>query len=332
MRNIFLIAVLFQICSSEAFVPKKILLEHFTNTYCSVCASRNPGLIANLNNQSETVYLRYHPSSPYPACTLNQTDKNGNDDRCKHYSLYGSTPRIAINGNPLSANLNYGSQALFTNYIGLVSSYKIKIDQLKTGSKISLRLTLKKVDSSVHMSGKLYLALCEDSIFFNAPNGENLHTSVFRKTLTATAGDALNLPENNGDSLVLFFNTSISNGFNIDRISAVAILTSASGEYLQSEKSKTQDKDESLSLTESKTSPHFKIYPNPAHSEITITPSLKEENYQIKFYDSNMREILMLSGNGEMTADISFLQAGLYFITISGSNGYNGNTILFKTD
>ncbi len=332
MRIIFLIAVLFQICSSEAIVPKKILLEHFTNTYCSVCASRNPGLIANLNNQSETVYLRYHPSSPYPACTLNQADKNGNDDRCKHYGLFGSTPRIAINGNPLPANLNYGSQSLFTNYISLVSSFKIKIDQLKTGSKIYLRVTVKKVDSSALMSGKLYLALCEDSIFFNAPNGENLHTAVFRKSLTATGGNLINLPLNSGDSNVFLYNTAIDNISDIDRLSTVAILSSESGEYLQSEKSKTQDRDESLNLPESKTSPDFKIYPNPANSQISITPSHSEENYQIIFYDSNMRETLMLSGNGEMIADISFLQAGLYFITISGSNGYNVQTILIKTD
>lgn len=332
MRNIFLTAVLFQICVCEAFVPKKILLEHFTNTYCSVCASRNPGLINNLNNQSETVYLRYHPSSPYPACTLNQFDKNSNDDRCKHYGLYGSTPRIAINGNPLSANLNYASQALFADYIGQLSSFKIKIDQLKTGSKIIIRVTIIKADSSALMSGKLYLALCEDSVFFNAPNGENLHTAVFRKSLTATGGNFLHLPLISGDSSVYLYNTAIDNFPNIDRISVVAILTSATGEYIQSEKSNKQDRDESLSLIETKTGVNFKIYPNPTSSEITITPSFSEENYKIIFYDTGMREILVLTGSGEMKTDVSFLEAGLYFITISPSNGYKSKTILYKTD
>ena len=38
--------------NAEAQVPKKVIVEHFTNTLCSVCASRNPGFYSNLNNQN----------------------------------------------------------------------------------------------------------------------------------------------------------------------------------------------------------------------------------------------------------------------------------------
>lgn len=48
-------------------VPKKVLVAHFTNTRCSVCASRNPGFFNNLDNQNngDLIHIAYHPSRPY---------------------------------------------------------------------------------------------------------------------------------------------------------------------------------------------------------------------------------------------------------------------------
>jgi hypothetical protein len=43
-------------------VPKKIVVEHFTNSRCSVCASRNPGFYANYNtsNSGDMIHLTVH--------------------------------------------------------------------------------------------------------------------------------------------------------------------------------------------------------------------------------------------------------------------------------
>tara|TARA_B110000285_G_C15096412_1_gene602244 strand:+ start:1583 stop:1825 length:243 start_codon:yes stop_codon:yes gene_type:complete len=77
-------------------VVKKVLVEHFTYTRCSVCASRNTGFITNLNAQSDVVHISYHPSSPYSNCQFNQYNLQENDDRTKYYGVFGSTPRLVI--------------------------------------------------------------------------------------------------------------------------------------------------------------------------------------------------------------------------------------------
>src|SRR6185436_4956285 len=82
-----------------AQVPKKTVVEHFTNTKCSVCAARNPGFNANLNHQANVIRLAIHPSSPYSGCLLYNQNATDNDARTNYYGVYGGTPRLVINGN-----------------------------------------------------------------------------------------------------------------------------------------------------------------------------------------------------------------------------------------
>ena len=101
------IAILFFCQLAFSQVPKKAVVEHFTNTNCSVCASRNPGFYTNLNMQTGVLNLAVHPSSPYPNCLLYQQNATANDARTNYYGIYGSTPRLVINGNVISSAANY---------------------------------------------------------------------------------------------------------------------------------------------------------------------------------------------------------------------------------
>ena len=112
-------------------VPKKVVVEHFTNTNCSICASRNPGFYTNLHNQTGILHLAVHPSSPYPNCLLYQQNGTANDARTNYYGIYGSTPRLVINGNVISGGTNYSSSSIFTPYLGLTSPASIRIIQEK---------------------------------------------------------------------------------------------------------------------------------------------------------------------------------------------------------
>src|SRR5215207_809064 len=86
--------------SAVAQVPKKIMVEHFTNTKCPVCTARNPGFYANFNSQPNVLHLAVHPSQPYSACLLYQQNAAENNLRTQYYSgVFGSTPRLVINGN-----------------------------------------------------------------------------------------------------------------------------------------------------------------------------------------------------------------------------------------
>ena len=116
MKNSFacLVALLVFNLSSKAQVPKKVIVEHFTNTVCSVCASKNPGFYTNLKNQQGVIHLAVHPSSPYTSCILSKHNVSENDARTNYYGVYGATPRLAIQGVVIASNANYSSAAIFT--------------------------------------------------------------------------------------------------------------------------------------------------------------------------------------------------------------------------
>jgi len=119
MKRFYLsLVALLSFTYSEAQISQKVIAEHFTNTKCSVCASRNPGLIQNFVSNPDVLHISIHPSSPYATCIFNQHNKTENDDRTKYYGLYGSTPRLAINGNVQASSVNFGSSTLFTSYKG----------------------------------------------------------------------------------------------------------------------------------------------------------------------------------------------------------------------
>jgi hypothetical protein len=100
-------SILFFVSSiTLAQVPKKVVVEHFTNTRCSVCASRNPGFYNNYKTQAGVIHLAIHPSSPYAACVLSQHNPVENDARTNYYGVYGGTPVLVIQGVVISTSAN----------------------------------------------------------------------------------------------------------------------------------------------------------------------------------------------------------------------------------
>jgi hypothetical protein len=209
----------------SAQVPQKVVVEHFTNTLCSVCASRNPGFNTNLNNQSGVIRLSVHPSSPYSACVLNQHNVADNDGRTNYYGIYGSTPRLVIQGTNIATSANYSASSLFTPYIGQTSPASIRINQTRFGNdSIRSVITVKTEASHALGSLQLFVALAEDTVFYNAPNGEMRHYNVLRKALSGTSGVSLNLPANIGDSVVFTFSSANNPAWDFMRINTFAIL------------------------------------------------------------------------------------------------------------
>lgn len=115
--------------SSSLFaqVPRNIIVEHFTNTKCSVCASRNPGFQTNLNAHPDVRQISIHPSSPYSTCLLSQQNTVDNDARTNYYGVYGGTPRLVINGTVISASVNYICFTMLTLQIRYGNGIKMNL-------------------------------------------------------------------------------------------------------------------------------------------------------------------------------------------------------------
>ncbi len=122
MKNILVVTVAFIVsATSFAQVSKTIVVEHFTNSVCSICASRNPGFYENLSEQENVLHLAIHPSAPYSSCIFNLNNVIENDDRTNYYGIYGSTPRLVIQGDVISSSADYSSASIFTPYLDATS-------------------------------------------------------------------------------------------------------------------------------------------------------------------------------------------------------------------
>lgn len=223
--------------SANAQVPKKVVVEHFTNTLCGICAFKNPAFFGNLAGNPDVLHLSVHPSSPYPTCILNLHQPSENDARVNYYGLYGSTPRFVINGDNISPAADLSSPSLFSPFTGQTSPVSLDIEQLNYGAdSIVVTVTVNTVAANSLGSLRLFVALAEDTIFYAAPNGENEHLNVFRKALSAPEGLSLTLPPV-GSSASYTFSAPVSPVWDLSRIFTMAILQEAgSKDLVQAEK------------------------------------------------------------------------------------------------
>jgi hypothetical protein len=235
----FIFLFLFIGLSQRVFsqIPKKVVVEHFTNTKCSICSSRNPGFYSNYNAQSGVIHLAIHPSSPYSGCVLSQHNVLENDARTNYYGVYGSTPRLVIQGVVIPAGADYSSSSIFASYLGQLSPASIKIVQSKYESdSIRCRIVIRTEASHALPVLSLFVALVEDTINYTGSNGEPVHYDVFRRSLTGAAGVNVTLPSAVGDSVVYSMASTANGSWNFSKIYTLAILQErASKAVVQSE-------------------------------------------------------------------------------------------------
>ncbi len=271
---VILALALLRLSLVNAQVPKKTMVEHFTNTKCSICASRNPGLKANFDLHPDVLHISIHPSAPYSTCYLSQQNTVDNDARTNYYGVYGGTPRIVINGTVISNATNYADTSLFASYGGGMSTMRIDISQFAVGAdSIQSRMVIKRVLAGPPMpSAVLFAGLVEDTVFGNGGNGELQHYNVLRRALFTSQGTAVNLPASVGDSLVMTKTEAYGLVWDQDRMATVAILQEASSKALiQCEMSSTFKNTVVTGMARAlEDQVEIVIYPNPAHEFLNV--------------------------------------------------------------
>ncbi|MBU2649582.1 MAG: T9SS type A sorting domain-containing protein [Bacteroidetes bacterium] len=312
-RNI--LTILFAVMVSSVFsqVPKKIVVEHFTNTRCGVCASKNPGLYENLNNNPDVLHLAIHPGSPYQNCWLHLHNPGENDGRTNYYGIYGATPRLVIQGEAKSAGINFSDPALFSPYESQTSPYSLYTSETRLGGdSVRVDVTVKAVAAHSLSNAKIFLAYAEEILPFAAPNGETQHHDVFRKAFTPVEGMMIDLPAN-GDSVIISLSIAIDTEWNMDQMYALAILQDAvTKEVLQAGKTDMVNNIAGI-FSNNVEEIRLGVYPNPARESITVGEV------------SGMVEIIGIDGKtalvqrfdekaADRRIDISILPEGVYIV------------------
>ena len=327
--HLLIIGFLFISIHIHAQVSKKVLVEHFTNTRCSICASRNPGFYSNLNSQPQVIHIAFHPSAPYTACLLNNYNVSENDSRTNYYGVYGSTPRLVINGVVIASSADYSSPSIFTPYSGQAAAFIIKMSQVRTGTdSIRVKITVIKQLTVSYNTATLFAGIFEDSIFYSAPNGETKHYDVFRNSYTGAQGTMITLPVNPGDSVTYVKTIKLSQTLNNGRIYSLAILQhSSTKELLQAEKTMTIAKQSGTGIqTSTIENIGFDLFPNPAQSKITVK-SVSPELKHFVLLNSIGKELESHSFVSSFEIDLSVYPAGVYYIRVS--NAENSSQRIF---
>ncbi|MCH2043052.1 MAG: T9SS type A sorting domain-containing protein [Saprospiraceae bacterium] len=327
---ITLLAIL-GLCSEFGFsqINKKIIVEHFTNTRCGICANRNPGFYSNLNNQADAIHLSIHPSSPYSSCVFNQHNVSENDARTNYYGIYGSTPRLVINGEVISANTNYGAASLFDPYENQTSAAEIKIEQEKFGAdSIQTTVTVYTVGTHNLDTLSLFVSMVEEIVFYNAPNGESTHHDVFRKALTSTTGMGILLPTTVGDSLSYSFTQTVDADWDVSKMYVLATLQEKTNKALVQAQSIDPDSTSttvvgaptSISTTQNEA---FKvnIFPNPSQNFVNVQLENGGTQSQLELWTMNGQLIQQQVLEHTLELDITMLPKGIYLIKIQNEKG-----------
>ncbi len=316
-----LISFLFVLSSASATAQEVTLhsvLEHFTNTKCSICASRNPGLQSNLKAHPAITYLSIHPSAPYAACVLSMQNKTDNDDRTKAYGVYGSTPRIAINGTVIPSSADYNASSLLSPYIALTTPVSMRIEQTNFGKdSIAVRIIIKKHAATSADAG-LFVGLAEDTVFVNGGNGETQHFNVLRKSLTGATHQFVSLSFAVGDSVVINASGTINSVWNTNRIFAIAMLFNNTSKLLMQSATSVPQKTTGIGRIDLQDK--ISVFPNPSHAVINIRMSDKEQ-YEYSLYTISGVRVANRVFSNHALINVRELPQGNYILSVKNDQG-----------
>jgi hypothetical protein len=322
---IFLLLTCFSALSASSQTPKRVVAEHFTNSRCSSCASQNPAFNNNLAANAEVLRISYHPTSPYANCIFAQHNPSENDARTNFYGLYGSTPRLAVNGSPLSFNPNpFQNPNLFVPYQNQNSQFELKLEQKKEGDTLRIRCVLNSLATTSGGSLRLFAAAAEDTVFYSSPNGENRHYNVFRKTFFGSDGITFTAPQE-GDSLVWEGKMGRNQVWNFNRIFAYAIVQNAS-DRLHQQSNFSRPSDQTITALKNPVShPEFQILPNPGDGQYRIR--VKEMALiEGELLDNQGKRISTIPVTKSTEAEFQLHNPGIYYLKLE----LNGRQVVKK--
>lgn len=222
------------VSDAQNTVKRYVLLEHFTNSRCSICASKNPAFYDLIDNYPQDVHhIAYHPPIPYTNCIFYQANMGENNARTNFYDV-SSTPRVALNGTLV----NGGSQLLPAATLNTALAYTSPIHLQVTETSGTDRTATVQIFTHASVPAgnyDLYLAVVEKDVDYTSPNtGATEHYDVFRTMLPSVTGMPVTLAQP-GSSVTQSFNYSVAPGWNAAQIYVVAFVqNTATKEVLNS--------------------------------------------------------------------------------------------------
>lgn len=294
-------------------VVKTTMVEHFTNTKCSICKAKNPGFHGNLNNHPQVLHLSIHPSSPYSSCILSQQNMAANDARTNYYGIYGGTPRLVISGNVIPSNANYADTALFTPFLNQLSPFSLTISNLYSSTDtLTYTITITKKDVSNLSTVILFSGVAEDTVFVNGGNGEFEHYNVMR----SATQEFIMLPIAVNDSIIITRSVYVKSFWDKMRMFSHAMIQDM-GSKLLIQAGQSPLAAQTLGIeSENSSNNDLHIFPVPTSNILYVS---NQKEFEFAIYDLTFNQIIKGHASNE-AIDVRHLNAGIYLIKITKNN------------
>lgn len=223
MKRYLLLTVVLAVCynSLRAQSQRYVLVEHFTNTVCGTCASKNPAFYNLLNtatNIGKYHHLSYHTPWPFPNCVLYQANTAEQDFMYDYYAIEG-TPTVYLQGSQVPYGSTLLSQAQLNPYLGQTSPIQIKVTESSNGSTRNVTVRIKTTGIMPAGNWKIKGAVAEKDLVYTAPNAETTHKNVFRKMIPALGNNgAVFTPAIVGSEVLLTYSYTLQTGWDAAKI------------------------------------------------------------------------------------------------------------------
>jgi hypothetical protein len=320
--TIILFGFIFLSNISAQDVVKNIIVEHFTNTRCGICANRNPAFYNALHQNPDVIHIAYHPSAPYSSCLFSTQNKVQNDARTRFYNIFGSTPRFIINGDERSGN-QVANTMVYEEFKNETTPVDLRVNIAKAGSEdieISFGVNIKSDNTIGNVN--YFIALVEDTVFYDAPNGEKEHYDVFRKSHSNEVLPTFMIPQHAGNEYNFTTKIKTESFWDLSRIYAIVILTDNNKKVVQAAKSPLYNPNIfSSTKNESELENNITIYPNPVQNELFFTSKYRESIQKVTIKNQVGQNLFELHPKDNPSfINTDFLTPGTYFLEVTFQN------------
>ena len=314
--------------TAQTSAKKYVLLEHISNSRCSICKSKNPAfysLIGQVQYADDVHHLTYHPSVPYNNCVFYLANPVENNARVAVYGIQG-TPRVALNGTLIPATGALLPEATLQAKLNQTSPVYLQVTETGVNNERLATISIRTVGNAPVEGYKLYVALVEKTINLTTPNGESVHHDVFRKMLPDVNGVAFT-PAALGQSMSFSFNYTINAAWNANEMYVVAFLQNPTTKDVLNSGTKF---DAVVSATGEAIRPEaLRVIPNPVNNQ-AFAQIGDDQAEQVEVFGSNGQRTVLAFSSEQNTVSFptTALAPGLYFLKITGKKGvYTGKMV-----
>lgn len=308
-------------------VKRYLTFEHFTNTVCGICASKNPAFFTKIEQYPDDIHhIAYHPPVPYTTCALYQHNPSENAGRADYYDIFG-TPRVFLYGSPTGSQLVTDQQ--LSDALNKTSPIGIAVTETLSGTR-EVSVSVKSFGTVPSGNYKLYVAIAEKIVDYSSPNGETQHHNVFRKFL-ANGTDLT--PAANGDAVNSTYSYSIDSDWQADQIYVLAYLQNNDTDEVLNSGTRFDEALPTSSKDLEKANFQVQVSPNPASDQILIDlgNTRIEADATIQLMDVNGHSLWSSSTvAATQTLDVKSFPAGLYLLSVRNGQTQSVEKVLLR--